>query len=456
LNEFHDWQNFAIEPKKQDLCERMSALIGLDGDVELLALNIQTLQTEWKQLGQLPHAREQELWEKFKAAADEAWKPCAEEFARQAEIRRRNFDERMKLVEQLTAYEQRMQWPEERGEGDHTGPAPDWPLVQKTLDTARAAFRAVGPVEAKAERTSQKAFKEICDRVYSHIRAEYQRNIERKENLLERARNLAGQADLKQAVNTVKVLQADWKATGITPVAVDRKLWKEFRSACDAVFARLDQQRQADKQETDAQVQQAESLRDRASKLLDNPDPANLGHLPREIAELISSLEEINLPPPVHKALKKQMQAMQSQAKELLTQQHREAEKQAWARVVELMRAAVTGTVSEVPGELARELPRGIDAGLMQAFLEHGPAEANSESSREACIALEVLAGIESPDQDRQARMNYQLGRLAQGLGQKPADPEHELIDHINAFIDLRPGPAWVDRYCAGLEKIRA
>lgn len=462
LNEFRDWQNFAIQPKKEELCERMSALIGQTDDVELLALNIQTLQAEWKQLGQLPHAREQELWVQFKAAADEAWKPCKEEFAHQAEIRRQNFAERMQLVKQLEHYEQQMQWPEERAEGNIqlSGPVPDWPLVQKTLDAARAAFRAVGPVEPKAERTSQKAFKEICDRLYGHIRAEYQRNIDRKQDLLERARKLAGLEDLKQAINGVKLLQADWTATGMTPVNVDRKLWKEFRAACDAVFARLDQQRKSEKQETDAQVQQAESLRDQARALLESPDPDHIAHLPRSIAELKSAMMEISLPPPLQQAINKQMQAMESQARELLSEKRKAEEQQSWTHLAEILLSCSGANAAKKSDSIAEAeieaLPKGIDADSVREFLRDGPAETSDEACREACIALEVFGEIDSPAEDKQVRMKYQLGRLTQGLGQQTLEPGQQLLEHINAFIALRPERRWVERFCEALQKIRA
>lgn len=460
LNEFHDWQNFAIEPKKVALCERMSDLIGKTDDVELLALNIQTLQAEWKQLGQLPHAREQELWTRFKAASDEAWKPCKQEFAEQAELRRKNLAERMKLVEQLTAYEQQMHWPEVRGEGDASGPVPDWALVQKTLDIARAAFRSAGPVEPKGERTSQKAFKEICDRLYGHIRAEYQRNIDRKQDLLERARKLVELDDLKQAINSVKLLQADWTATGMTPVAVDRKLWKEFRSACDAVFARLDQQRIAEKQVANAQVEQAEGLRDQAKALLVNPDLDHISQLPRSIAELKSAIAAISLPPPVQQAMSKQLQAMESQARDLLVQKRKQAEKQAWISLADTLLACsvVSQASSSAPiaDAVIDALPKGVDTQRLREFLRTGPAEANEEACQQACIALEVFGEIGSPAEDKQARMKYQLGRLTQGLGQQVLEPEQELLKQINAFIALRPERQWIDRFCAGLQKIRA
>jgi exonuclease SbcC len=466
LREFHDWQNFAIEPKKQNLVERMSALIGsqdeVAADVELLALNIQSLQNEWKQLGPLPQAREKQLWTKFKAAADEAWKPCAAEFSRQGAIRQQNFAERMKLVKQLQDYEARMNWPgqaeavDAAGESTAVGPAPDWPKVQHTLDTARAAFRSLAPVDPKAERTSQKAFREICDRIYAHIHLEYQTNISRKEALATRARGLAGQDDLSQAIDAVKRLQSEWKAVGATPVAADRKLWKDFRGSCDAVFARLDQQRAEQKSAAESQVRQAESLRDQARAMLQNPQPENLAQLPKAIAELKSAMLMISLPGPVQQRLGKDFQALEAQARELVGRARSQREQASWSQLASAMQAAASSAAGEEYAAISTdELPKGIDGKGIAAFLQQGADAAADPSCREACIALEVLGEIESPAEDKAARMRYQLNRLAAGIGNRVVDPQQAMLSQVNAFIALRPSLPFVLRFCAGLEKIR-
>ncbi|HKX55940.1 MAG TPA: DUF349 domain-containing protein, partial [Xanthomonadales bacterium] len=243
-------------------------------------------------------------------------------------------------------------------------------------------------------------------------------------------------------------------------VAVDRKLWKEFRGACDAVFARLDQQRQAEKQETDAQVLQAESLRDQARALLDKPDPDQIAQLPKSIAELKSAIAAISLPAPVQQAMSKQLQAMESQARELLGQNRKQAEKRAWVNLADILLACSSVSDASGPDPIADAvidtLPKGIDTLRLREFLRAGPAEANDAVCQQACIALEVFAEIESPIEDKQARMKYQLGRLTQGLGHQAVEPGQELIRQINAFIVLRPARQWVDRFCAGLQKIRA
>jgi len=463
LKEFHDWQNFAVEPKKEDLCVRMSALIGNVQDVELLALQIQTLQTEWKALGPLPQAREKSLWTKFKSAADEAWKPCKAAFAAEADLRRKNFSQRMDLVRQLTEYEAKM-WPaasspDAPDEASRNKSDPDWSKVQSTLDTARATFRASSPVDQKGERTSQKAFRQICDRIYAHLHDEYQRNMTLKQDLVTRAGELAGRPELQRIVDEVKKLQAEWKAVGITPIGPDRKLWKEFRSACDQVFVRLDQQREKQKSETSSQVQQAESIRDQARALLQTSDPTSTGALLKSISELKAAALANELPPPVQQRLTKDFQGIERQARDLAATLKKRQEQDSWTRLEDAVKACASISGAEragaAPWQSAGDLPKGVDSALLQAFWAQGPDEKADDVFRDACIALEVFGEIESPPQDKQARMSYQLRRLTQGLGNRTQEAGNTVMHHINAFTALRPTSPWVERFYAGVKSIR-
>ncbi len=467
LQEVHDWQAFAIEPKKLELCARMTALIGSSEDVETLALNIQSLQDEWKRLGGVPHAQEQALWIEFKAAADEAWKPCKEAFAQKAIVQRQNFDQRMQLVAQLADYEEKMAWPaaaaaageaREAGAGQAAA-APDWRLVQKTLDAARDAFNAIKPLEPKADRKSHKAFRAVCDRIYSHIKAEYERNIARKEQLVSRARELAAADDLPQAMDTCKRLQREWKEIGITPVGVDRRLWKALHSACDAVFARVDEQRAQGTAALDARVQQAESLRDQARALLTTRDEEHISHLGKDLAELQQQFRALELPPGLQQRLAKEFHAMEQRVRDLALEIRGRQEQAGWTRLLEKINACAVKTADEEtaaglwhkPGDL----PEGIDAQALETFWQQGPSDGGEEQLREACIALEILAGIDSPAADKKARMNYQMRRLAAGMGRRNNQPEPALEERINAFITLRPVAGWAARFCATLEKIQ-
>jgi exonuclease SbcC len=472
LNVVHDWQGFAIEPKKMELCASMKSLVGSEEKAETLAAKIKSLQDEWKQLGPLPRARDQELWKEFKTAADLAFQPCKAAFALQAELRRENFKKRMQLVAQLKEYEDKMAWPDsvnthrEEGEpGDEEpgdtepGKAPDWRLVQKTLDTAREAFRNIKPVDQKGERKSQKSFRKICDRIYNHIKEEYGRNIALKEELVTRAQELSELEDLQQAIDRAKRIQRDWKDVGMTPVGVDRKLWKKFRAACDAVFARLDQQRSQHTAEIDACVKQAESLRDQARALLDSDDAQRL-HLKKDLSGLKQQFREIELPRGVQQRLGKDFQNFESRARDIAVNIRARQEKAQWQYLLEKIKAcALKSTDEDTATSLwakEGELPKGIDTQALETFWQQGPSEGNEEPLRDACIALEIFGEIESPDGDKKARMNYQMKRLVEGMGSQQAQPEHALQTSINDFIALHPTTDWTERFCSVVEKTRS
>ena len=460
LKEVDDWRNFAVEPKKAELCVRMSALIGSQEDVEVLAAKITFLQDEWKQLGALPHARDQALWNEFKAAADEAWKPCKAAFAEQAALRRENFAKRMQLVAQLTEYEEKMAWPQSDADAVlGESPALDWRMVQKTLDTARAAFRRIEPVDRKSDRISHKAFRGVCDRIYGHIKQEYARNISSKEQLVTRARALAAVADLPQAIDTCKKLQREWKAVGLTPVAADRKLWKAFRAACDAVFARVDEQRLQNTAELEARVKQAESLCDQARALLVSIDDEHGLQLNIALSGLKQQLDNIDLPPRVQQRLAREFREIEGKARALAIEIRSRREQADWSRLLEKIRACALKATDEDSAarqwRATGDLPRGIDAQALENFWQQGPSEGLEEQLRDACIGLEVLGGIESPVEDNKARMDYQMRRLVATMGKGKPQDEPTLEKHINGFVALRPSAQWVERFCSTLENIR-
>ena len=409
LQEIHDWQGFAIEPKKQELIGQMQALVGSDDDADTLAAKIKALQDEWKALGPLSPRRDQELWQAFRTAADAAWAPCKEVFEQRAEARKQIYRQRMDVVAQLRDYEAKIAWPDRQddaGQPDPELPAPDWKMVRKTLNTARKAFAELTPVDHKQERKSRKALDKVCNRIYAHLEQEYARNIERKQALVDEAKALVGMEDLGQAIDRAKAIQREWKAVGLTPQKVDRPLWKDFRKACDAIFARLGEERDQRQAEQRARVEQ------------------------RQAAE----------------------KAHAEKAEERKRQ-----EQEQWRRLLDRMRACATK--ADDPDRAAQlwgedgDLPKGIDADALEAWWQAEPRASDDEACRTACIAVEVLAGMDSPPEDREARMAYQMQRLVEGMGSGQGDPKARLLEQINGFVGLRPSLPWFERFCRAIDK---
>ena len=464
LHEVSDWQKFAVEPKKEALCASMTALIGSQEDPEVLSQKIKALQGEWKQLGAIPHSREQTLWNQFKAAADEAWEPCKIAFELQAEKQRQNYEERIRLVSQLTEYEEKMNWPDkilaDGGSADFdSANAPDWRLVQKTLDTARDAFRNIRPLSPSQDRKSHKAFRTVCDRIYDHIREEYGRNISHKEKLVESAKKLSEMEDLRQAVESCKKLQTNWKSVGITPVGADRKLWKSFRAACDAVFARIDDQRAQNRSEMDERIKQAEALRDEAKALLTSKEGEQGLQLVKLLSELKQTFFQLELPSKQRQALNGEFLDMEKQAKAIIAEIKGREKQLACVRLTNRLTACALKVEDEKKAnniwQEEGELPKGIDKNGLLAFWEQGPQEGEQDAVRDICIGIEILGEIESPQEDKEARMSYQMKRLVTGMNSKTTEPELTLMGNVNGFIALRPTQGWVKRFCETLTQIQ-
>jgi len=407
LQEIHDWQGFAIEPKKEELIGQMQALVGSTDDADTLAAKIKALQDEWKQLGPLSPRRDQEMWQAFRTAADEAWAPCNEAFEQRAEARKEVYRQRMQLVAQLKDYESKIAWPDLENP-DPELPAPDWKMVRKTLNAARKAFAELAPVDRKQERKSHKALDKVCNRIYAHLEREYGQNIERKKALIEEAKTLVEMEDLKQAIDRTKAIQRDWKEVGLTPQRIDRPLWKDFRKTCDAIFARLGEER--DQRNAEARARAGER------------------------------------------------QARERARAEAAAERKRQAEEQ-WQRLLDRMHACAIK--SEDPDKAATlwgdddGLPNGIDGAALEAWWQNGPGDSDAETLRTACIAIEVLAGIDSPPEEKQSRMAYQMQRLVEGMGSGQGDSRERLLEQINGFTALRPSGEWLRRFSFALRAAR-
>ena len=216
--------------------------------------------------------------------------------------------------------------------------------------------------------------------------------------MIEKARSYVELEDLREAIDKAKGIQREWKEVGLTPRQVDRKLWKDFRGACDGVFARLDDQR---KQQNAARNERAEEAKARAE-----------------------------------------------QAKARALKEH-----QRWPNLLDKMQACALKAEKEKKAtklwEKEGDIPRGIETEALEAWWEQGPDDKTPEDElRQACIALEVLIGVDSPPEDKQARMAYQMQRLVEGMGGGQGDQTQILLEQVNGFIAMRPLGVWVERFC--------
>ena len=439
LTEIRDWQGYVATPKKEALCVNMEALIDSEMAPEALADKINTFQQEWKAIGPIAGQDDKVFWNRFRTAADKAYLPCKAYYADMANQRQQNLVNRQALIVQLTDYEANMDWD-----------TADWGIVQKTLDTAREIFRSFSPVDRHEHKNSQASLQTISDKIYAHIKAEYQRNIEAKEGLINQAKALQDVEELSQAIEQSKQLQSDWKIIGMTPNKADQKLWQEFRLACDAVFSRRDEQRQQNKVQIEASIEQAQAIiikAEAAAKETNNENKEALALCASEFAEL-------SLPKALYAQLRKRLFDAQQQQEDLFSHAKVAKKQQAWITLTDRLSAISLKTQDTEQAEALYKadatdlkLPQGIDKSLVESkWNDTASGLSEADALRDACIGLEIAAELSSPAEDQQARMAYQVKRLAQGLGQA-ASLQQQISDSVTQWLALNADQTWQQRY---------
>lgn len=443
LTEIRDWQGYAATPKKEALCVSMEALVDSEINPEILADKIQALQEEWKSIGPIARQDDKILWNRFRAAADKAYLPCKAYYADIASQRQQNLVNRQALIAQLVEYEANMDWD-----------TADWGIVQKTLDAARETFRNFSPVDRHEHKNSQASLQEISDKIYAHIKAEYQRNIEAKEALIAQAKALQEVEELSQAIEQSKQLQGQWKTIGMTPNKADQKLWQAFRLACDAVFARRDQQRQQNKAQIEVSIEQAEAIVINAEAIVAEMGNEIKAEQKDALQQCQSDFAELSLPKAVYAKLRKRLSDAQQQQEESISQAKLAKKQQAWITLTDKLSAislkaqdADKATALYQPDESEFKLPQGIDKALLVSkWQAEASAQSSVEALRDGCIGLEIIAGLDSPADDQQARMAFQVKRLAQGLGQA-GSLQQQISDSVSQWLALSADENWQQRY---------
>ena len=443
LNELRDWQGFVATPKKEELIQEMESLVGTDMDPQALAGRVQRLQDEWRSLGEADRGRNKELWERFRAAADQAYEPCRDYFDKLAQVRQSNLEQRRQICRQLETYLQQYDW-------DHA----DWKAVNEVYETAKREWRVYAPVERKAGRKVQEQFNGLLEQLRQRLQGEFERNRARREALIAAVEALQEHEELEHAIAETKTLQRQWREVGLVARRDDARLWKRFRAACDQVFARREQKREVQQKQREQNLEQAEHLIEQLEQLADSdmtdPDGARAEYqqLCRRVGELgpLPREPQTSLQDSFRRVCQLCEQAL-AQAEAVL---RRDSLHELWRRAAicdELEEAWETGQPApdlaglEAEWDSNQPLPDAAE-GPLQARFERaltaiqerqgfpGPeAERNAASLQELCLRLEIAAAVESPVEEQQQRMAVQVNRLNDGLNQRgeKVTPEQQL-----------------------------
>ena len=467
LQELQSWRAWGADEVRQRLCEQMEALIGSEQPPAELASEIRRLRNAWQQLPASGTAGSRSLRKRFDKAASEAYKPCALFFKQQVAERNRNLERKLALLTQLEEFLAAAEW-------SHM----DWHAAVKFQRQISNDWRRAGPVDRSKGRELEARYRNSMGIVNEYLSMERQRNRVQREALIERLRGLLAVEDIHAAIDECKRLQGRWQVTVAGKRQQENTLWQEFRAACDEVFARRKQQHEARHQLENQNRAHKQQLCEQLEGLT-NSTLAALDDAERQQQRILDAWQASgpvarHEAPALEKRFEKAQQAFRAHAA-MLQEQHAQTQlqqlqqKAAYCRELEqLLEHMDPATALSSLGRQEQQwldLPPLKDAATEQAMqarfekvrhaLQQGgelrerllsELAANLNQRKELCLWMEILAGVDSPAEAQQARLELQVKRLAGAMGQGSEDTQDRIAEIRQQWYLTGGGPAGEER----------
>ncbi|MEI7897223.1 MAG: DUF349 domain-containing protein [bacterium] len=229
------------ELKDLDLRKNMEAKIALCEKTEELLLEtsviksfrkLQKYHEEWKDLGPVPTDKKDEIWERFKNATDKINDRRREHYSLIEDDQNKNLETKNALCEQC-----------EIVAGLPNESIKEWQENTNKINDLLKIWKNIGPVPQKVNveiwnrfKTSLDAFFAVKKEYFDKLKEQQMHNYNLKVELCMQAESLNSSTDWKTTTNELIRLQGEWKKIGPVPKKHSDKIWKRFRSACDAFF----------------------------------------------------------------------------------------------------------------------------------------------------------------------------------------------------------------------------
>lgn len=436
LSELRDWHAFATRPKKTDLCQKMESLANDELEPLQLAKKVRDLQEQWHELIASDATADNDMWERFKLAADKAYRPCIEYYNEQDKVKLDNLNKRIEVCESLEALYNQTDW-------QHA----NWKKIDKLQQSAIKNWRRYAPVPNNEHQSAQNRFDKVNQSIREMLNSEKQRNLELRQDLVAKAERLEGVDELVKAIDSAKKLQQDWKSVGVTFYKADKEQWSLFRKALDRVFAKRDEEKQVFQNTLKANQLKIEEITSAIKSLIQLDD-----------LELKNSFEKFD---GLRQSWNKTLELPRSQANQLTRQFQNACDdylnhfnglkkrllQQNFMNIREFEQRVVSFELSNDCEDLS-DLQQAIENSRLQdrikvVFsdrLKDNSTDNSIQKLQDLVLKAEIQVGSESPKEFKQQRMAMQLEQLQQGaVTQYSASQQQELVvDIYNHWLSIK------------------
>lgn len=424
LDEMADWQDFAARPKLEALCADMENLPSLELKPPALAKKIKTFQSNWKNLG--VSRASNELWTRFKTAGDTAYEPCKAYFEKKGQEREEKINAKIKLCEQLEKDTKDIDWE-----------SADWKLLQKQIGAAKRTWRDNRVSDRKPDKALEDRFTACISPIDEKLKEQFDANAQVKKELVEKVTQLASGEINQHVINQTKSLQGTWKQVGVMRRKEDQELWEQFNEQCRKIFK---VKHDSDKESYKASMGHVFRARDIIKELrkiakADNTEEQSVQTLVSEFQALAEFPErdKRGLLKDFRGAVDACSRLQENNQKKRIVLEKNEQQRlvklcEQLERLVELGSSNADTELDDVKNAwdgsdvtVSREILKQIEARRDRALthISNGTQYDYSENEnilRELLIKMEIVAGVDTPEEDKGRRMEFQLKKLQEGM----------------------------------------
>lgn len=243
-----------LEAKTQ-LCEAAEKL-NEEEDVISAFHQLQDLHQQYREIGPVAKELREQIWERFKAASTVINKKHQQHFEDLRAKEEENLAKKTALCEKVEAANQ----------GEYKT-AKDWEKVTQEIIEIQKEWRTIGFAPQKMNVKIFERFRIANDKFFNKkaeffkgLKDTYSANLEKKQQLVNKAKELADSTDWKKTGDKFIALQKEWKKVGIVPHKQGELLWKEFLDTCNKFFEARNKQNAGSRSEEHANLDKKRNI----------------------------------------------------------------------------------------------------------------------------------------------------------------------------------------------------
>ncbi len=416
LKDLRNWQKWSNDKARQDIINELHAMIGKGQHPDAVLKKLKDSNERWyalEDMEKLPgdkfSSRNQKMWQEFRVVSKALFEPTQPFFEKRNE-------QQDSYLESIQAHIQNMN-------DIDLNEAPEKDLASMNREAIKH-LKSLDKLPPKQRGAMAKKLRAAINRIEKQLNEFYSSGESKKLKLIAQAQQLVDIEDNQEAIETAKNLQQQWKSAGVVKQHIERKLWKKFRKANDAVFNRRDAEKQQQQDEYQAQRKIAQDMLNEFNKEL--KQTKSIDALQSLKADINKRWHDSDKP---EKLLQVEYQHLlqnidqQVKSIQLKTALKQYKDKQKLDKIFSQFEQGKIDVDQKI--EQSKKL---VSDELNTYFAERDSNQVDSDYLAAQLIQAEFITGLETPQAFIEDRMAYQVKVLSERMS-----GEHAVSDHQQA-----------------------